>query len=337
MKRMYCVICSLMLLFVSCNHKEFCYHHPHTARIRINVDWSKFDREQPTGMSVMVFPAEGGEPSTVLSNTLDHVYVNLEAGLYHTLVFNQSVTEFGSFSFQGMDQWEDAEVVVNSASSRWYGGRSEGERVATEPEWLGTDAETDLRVTDEMIAETATRYDGQKKTATDIVLSSLTPRNIIYTLCVKVNIPGGIYNLRSARAALEGLAEGVKLATRQRSDQVVTQLLENWTLTVDKNDPTRGYIKTSALCFGLPSSHQGVSGENAFLLSMLLVDGKTKVDVPFEVGHLIKMIDDEELILSLELTLPDPLPDVKPEGGSGSGFDATVEDWGDEIEHDIQM
>jgi len=28
---------------------------------------------------------------------------------------------------------------------------------------------------------------------------------------------------------------------------------------------------------------------------------------------------------------------VKPEGGSSSGFDATVEDWGEEIEHDIKL
>ena len=29
------------------------------------------------------------------------------------------------------------------------------------------------------------------------------------------------------------------------------------------------------------------------------------------------------------------LPDVKPEGGSSGGFDATVDDWGDEVEFEV--
>ena len=44
-----------------------------------------------------------------------------------------------------------------------------------------------------------------------------------------------------------------------------------------------------------------------------------------------------ELRLFLEVTLPTPLPDVKPEGGSSGGFDATVDDWGEEEEIDVNM
>lgn len=53
------------MLLNACNHKELCYHHPHTSRVRIDVDWSEFDREQPTGMMVSVYPAEGGTPILV--------------------------------------------------------------------------------------------------------------------------------------------------------------------------------------------------------------------------------------------------------------------------------
>ena len=328
---------ALLMGLTACEHKELCYHHPHTAKVRVNVDWSQFAEEQPTGMTVMAFPVGGGKPVTVLSNTLDHVYMSLQEGLHHTLSFNQSTTEFGSFSFRDMDSWEKAEVVSNTVTSRWYQGRSEGERVATEPEWLATDTETDARVTAEMIEATGKHNGVSPKAATDYVIASHTPKNIVYTLHVKVNIPGGIYNLRSARAALDGLAEGVKFSTLRRSDEVMTHLLEEWKMTVDKDAPTRGYITASRLCFGLPSSHQGVAAENHFLLSMLLVDGKTQIDVPFEVGHLIKEAKNGTLTLYLELDLADALPDVKPEGGASSGFDAVVEDWGEEIEHEIQM
>ena len=335
--RRYTLLYILLVLLTSCNHKEFCYHHPHTARLRIDVDWSQFPEEKPTGMTVMVFPASGGKPTTVLSNTLSHVYVNLEAGLYHTLSFNQSTTEFGSFTFRGMDSWTDAEVISNLVTSRWYTGRSDGERVVTDPEWLGTDNETDVRVTEEMVEATGTHHGTVPHDSVEYVIAHHVPRNIIWTMDVKVHIPGGVYNLRSARAAMGGMSEGVKLATLHRSDGVVTHLLEEWELTVDKENPVKGTLTSSFKCFGLPSLHAGQASDNHLLLSMLLVDGKTKVDVPLDVGHLIETAADGTLRLYLELTLPEALPDVEPEGGSGSGFDATVEDWGEEIEHDIQM
>lgn len=337
MKKICFAIWSLMLLFVSCNHKEFCYHHPHTARLRINVDWSEFSEEQPTGMTVMAFPNAGGKPVTVLSNTIDHVYINLETGIYHTLSFNQSTTEFGAFSFRGMDSWADAEVVNNSVSLRWYTSWSADERVGMEPEWLGVDTEMNGHVTEEMVETTGSHHGKVSMNPPEYVLANHTPRNIIYTMYVKVHIPGGVYNLRSARAAMKGMAESVLLATLRRNNGVMTYLLEEWALTVDKENPVKGTLSTSFRCLGLPTSHQGMATENHFLLSMLLVDGKTQVDVPFEVGHLIEKADDGTLTLYLELTLPEPLPDVQPEGGSNSGFQVTVEDWGEEIEHSIQM
>ena len=82
--------CMALLLVVlsGCNHKELCYHHPHTAKVRINVDWSEFDREAPTGMTVMVYPADGSAPVTSVGHTLAHATFDLGAGLYNTLTFN---------------------------------------------------------------------------------------------------------------------------------------------------------------------------------------------------------------------------------------------------------
>lgn len=337
MKRKLMAVCALLLTLVACNHKELCLHYPHRARIRINVDWSEFPEEQPTGMTVMVYPADGGAPQTTLSNTLDHVYVNLEEGYYHTLVFNQSVTEFGSFEFRGMNRWEDAEVLAVNVSSRWYESRSGEERVVTEPEWLGIDSDGTVEVTPQMAEISSVHMGSNPKEDVEYVIATHVPHNIIYTMHVVVHIPDGVYNLRSARSALSGLSEGVMFSTLRRSNRVATQLLEDWTLTVDKENPVKGTLTTSFHCFGLPDAHQGLPEENRFLLSMLLVDGKTQIDVPVEVGHLIEESDGGVLTLYLELTLPDGLPDVQPEGGSSSGFDATVEDWGDEIEHEIQM
>ena len=75
----------LLLLFVtSCNHDELCYHHPHDAKVRVDVDWSKFEEEVPTGMTVMVYPQEGGTDKVVTqhTNTISHaVFAFRPAGI----------------------------------------------------------------------------------------------------------------------------------------------------------------------------------------------------------------------------------------------------------------
>ena len=338
MKRNIGIGLMLMLLMCACNHKELCYHHPHTGRVRINVDWSEFDREQPTGMSVMVFPAEGGQPHGSLTHTLDHATFDLPAGNYHTMTFNQSPSEFGSVSFEGMDGFGEARVMAKRISSRWYKGRSGNEVTVTDPEWIAVDSDTDNRVTEEMVE--ATRHEqmmeNRQLPLTEHLLTTHTPRNVVYTVHVKMHLRG-IHNLRSARAALDGWAEGVRLSTSQPLAGKVTHLMESWKLTQDKDDPMKGYITATFHCFGFPQGHQELPEENKFMPSLLLVDNKTQLERTFPVGNLFECDKEDNQILYLELDWGDPLPDVKPEGGSSSGFDAYVEDWGEEIEHEIEM
>ena len=327
----------VLMLLVSCNHHELCYSHPHTAKVRVNVDWSEFVEEDPTGMTVMVYPADGGKPYTVLTHTLDGASFNLFEGVYHTLAFNQSVSEFGSLEFRQMEKYDKAEVVSATQDSRWYEGRADGGRVVTQPEWIGSHREEGAMVTRQMVQ--AMRQEGKYRSGegAEYVLSNLVPQNMVYTVHARVYVEG-IYNLRSARAALDGMAEGYRFAMARPSHVSATYLMEEWEMTVDKSDPTRGYIDTYLYCFGLPDGHQGTADENLFTLSVLLVDNKTVLNFPFMVGDKFEQGDTSvRLSLNLELELAEPLPDVKPEGGSGSGFDATVEDWGEEIEHDIQM
>lgn len=327
----------ILVLLASCNHHELCYHHPHTAKVRVNVDWSEFVEEQPTGMTVMVYPADGGKPYTSLTHTLDYANFNLPEGTYHTLVFNQSVSEFGSLEFHQMENYAKAEVVSSTQNSRWYEGRADGGRVVNQPEWIATHREEGTLVTTQMVEDMRAEGKYRSGGGSGYVLSSLVPQNIVYTIHIRVYIDG-IYNLRSARAAMDGMAEGFRFASAKSSSVAATYLMEDWKMTVDKSDPTQGYIETDLYCFGLPDGHGGTAEENNFLLSVLLVDNKTILEFPFMVGDKFEELDASiRLNLNLEVWLTDPLPDVKPEGGSGSGFDATVDDWGEEIEHDIQM
>ncbi len=329
-------------LFSSCTHKELCYHHPHTANVRIDVDWSEFLKDDPTGMTVAVYPADGGRPVTRLTNTTSHALFKLPAGSYNSITFNQSESEYGSVSFRGMDRFETAEVYANVTKSTWYKTRTDGERLGSEPEWIGTDHCEGSAVTEEMVDAAREEYISSLGTKTrtrsassEFVIATHVPENIIYTVYVTAKVKG-FYNLRSARASLSGLAEGYLLGQGKVTDHEVTQLMEEWSKKVDEHDPTMGTITAKMTCFGLPGNHAAKAEENDLVLSILLVDNKTVLDFPFRVGD--KFIHDhEKKELHLFMELDKVLPDVPPEGGSAGAFDATVDDWGDEEDYEIGL
>lgn len=340
------LICAAGALLCGCEHKDLCYYHPHRAEMRVNVDWSGFDKTKPTGMTVKVYPASGERPYTQLSHNLAYAGFNIPAGFYSTLVFNQSETEYSTVSFRGMERYETAEVYTNTTRSNWYTSRAEEEKLASNPEWIGSDARQNLLVTEDMVDGSSQTYltrpagEGGYGHAT---LTTLAPTNIVSTITFRVHIRG-IHNLRSARAAIEGLAEGFMLAERRPTDRPVTQLVENWTKVVDPNDYTRGYIEATLNCFGLPGDHEGLPEENKLKVSILLVDNKTVMDFDFAVGDKFERRNRADEIqvginMEIEIDLGTTLPDVQPEdgGSGGSMFDATVDDWGEEERVEIEM
>ena len=342
--RRYIYIVATLLMFVSCNHYDLCFHHPHTARARINVDWSKFDKETPTGMTVMIYPESTGNPIRLLSNNINYVLADLEADNYSTLVYNQSDNEYATVQFVGMNSYTTATVMAKAYESRWYKSRSESEIIALQPEWVATDAKTGAVVTPEMVRitgeESFASITQKGELKSEFVIATHTPRNIIHTVNVKVHLDG-VYNLRSARASLSGMAEGYNFSTAESSLSKVTHLQESWTLVTDKIDPTKGYITAKIRCFGLPFDHSAKPEDNDFVLSLLLVDDTTIIDFPFKVGDRLKKVYNEDgeyaLELSLELWADKPLPDVKPSDSGESGFKATIDDWGEEEKVDINI
>lgn len=334
MKRILRVACLLLVLvIVSCEHKDLCYLHPHQTMLRILVDWSRFTVEHPTGMSVYVFPKEGGAPQLRESNTLTHVDVSLQAGLYDVLAFNQTPSEFGTITFSNIGDYENMSVSCNSHTSRWY-SRSDDEKVAKEPEWFGVDLKQSVEVTTRQLEEIgAAMARGEEDMEGISVITRMTPLNIIYTVHVRIHV-NGIHNLRSFRGSLSGMADGRRFSEQQPSCNEVTHLMETWEKHVDENDPTKGYLETTFRSFGLPGNHQEMSDENLLTVSALLVDNQTIIDFPISVGdQFIK--EHEAMQLHLDIDNGIVLPDVEADGGGDSGFNATVDDWGEVIEQEI--
>ena len=319
---LYCWL--LVILFTSCIYEDYsgCPQNDNRKMVRINVDWHLFDKEVPTGMTVMVFPWSGGAPQTVLTNEITHADFSLEPGKYRILVFNQSTTEFGTLDFLGMDSYETARAVVQHATSSWY-SRGDNELIGVEPEWLASDKLDEFDVSDDFSEVT------------------LTPKNVLSQIQVSVKVPG-IKNLRYVRGSLTGISEGFLLGQGKPLLSKVTYLLESWTKSVDENEATLGTLKASVKCFGLPETVSPDAENNQLSLSALLIDNKTQVDHQFAVGDKFKKDENSSELgytvsLHVDVQMPQPLPEVKPSEGSSSGFDVTIQDWDKPEDIDIEL
>ena len=314
----------LTILFASCIYDDYsdCPQESDRKMVRINVDWHLFDKEVPTGMTVMVFPWSGGAPHTVLTNEITHADFSLEPGKYRVLVFNQSTTEFGTLDFLGMDSYETARAVVQHTTSRWY-SRGDDELIGVEPEWLASDKLDEFDVSDDFSEVT------------------LTPKNVLSQIQVSVKVPG-IKNLRYVRGSLTGISEGFLLGQGKPLLSKVTYLLESWTKSIDENDATLGTLKASVKCFGLPETVSPDAENNQLSLSALLIDNKTQVDHQFAVGDKFKKDENSSelgytVTLHVDVQMPQPLPEVKPSDESSGGFDVTIQDWDKPEDIDIEL
>ena len=370
------LICVLAAL-CGCERRPMDYYYNPTCKVVLNVDWTNFP-EVPTGMSAYFYKDGGDAPIILLSDKITSMEVNLPAGHYHAYVINQTPEEFGTILFSGMSDYLTAKGVLAQTKSRWYKSKASSDAskavdpsaVSVQPENLAVAVIDEFDITEDMVEKYQKQYaDWKTKTkqvaanAARAAHTKATPEeeaaaesknildgltlylntiayNMVSELNVRVHIQN-IYNLYSARASMNGLAEGVVLYAGRPTDDAAVQLMESnlWKKTVDVTDPTKGYIESSIMTFGLPG---GPTGDlslrdatlNAFGLSCLLVDQTTIVDVDYNVGNRFTLqmgVHGLKLVLNLEVgTNLDPavtLPDVSPAGGASGGFDATVDDW----------
>lgn len=302
------------------------------AFIRLNVDWSGYGKNIPTGMTVLCHHTETGEMRRTIDNNTAYVTPRLSRGRHWASVFNLTEDEFNHIGFRGLDAVETAEAyALPDHTSKWYSHRAcDDELVAAQPEWLAVDTIMTDHVDIDPMPDS--RIDQTK------VIGTLHPKNIIYTLHVTLHTEN-IGNLRSARGAITGFANGRKFtADRPNSNDVtVTHLIESseWTRSRTSSHRDLGLVRTDIRCFGLPGNHQGVPDENTLEFQALLADGKTIIRYTFPVGNLIKEATPppgrrgDNLDLYLEMWLDPSLPPGEGDDDKW-GFDAWVDDWDEE-------
>lgn len=89
-----CLVAVLIMYLSSCEHKDLCYHHPHTVKIYVEFDWRNAPDANPLGMCVFFYPSDGGEPiradfsSRSANRGVIGGEVNLAEGNYRVIAYN---------------------------------------------------------------------------------------------------------------------------------------------------------------------------------------------------------------------------------------------------------
>ncbi|MBQ8169430.1 MAG: DUF5119 domain-containing protein [Bacteroidales bacterium] len=365
------VLLSIILSVVSCNKdldfdfgfKDLCFYHPHTAPVKVNVDWNHFRHlEKPTGMTSYVWADNSDQKiARFVSHNLNYITLDLLEGYYHAFVFNQSESEYSTIEFHNLDDFYKAEARVIEVKSSWYSTKLPESKVGAEPEWLAIDCVQNIEVSEEMVAKAEAEYlatlpEAQRQqkynekntkapTKTQNEVGPLVPTSIIKNVDIFIHLENLPY-LRSALGALEDMAEGCYISTRTPTENLVTHTIGSWeviyhTTESGSVDMMKGALKATLSTFGLPAGHSGKPDDNNLYIKLLLVDNETILEHDFPIGDILADLNDyngtqldengKPIWPEIHVYFPEPLPEVEPVGGGNGGFDVGVDGWGDDI------
>ena len=350
---MWNIICGVMVMTIlaSCERRELTYDYYPYHDIEVNVDWSKFKGEKPTGVSVWVYPQDGSKALQFRSTNVDKVKIHAPKGTHDIVVFNQIPIDFGTIDFRETDKLSTLQVFATKDESQpWY-KRSEGELVLRQPEAFATNIHRNLVITQEMVDKSWAMHTNTKPQDVAAITDSthttalyVTPTMATKRVKVKIGVKG-IHNLRSLRAAIKQMSAGYNINERIENNVHSTSLLTEWK---SSGGYGKGYITTEYDVFGFadqqPTSKAAdyKKWKGTIFIEALLVDNKTvkTFNIPIDGAIMVNLLTGQIDIL-IDISIDEDkdldLPDVKPEGGSSGGFDAEVENWDEEENVDLPV
>lgn len=347
----------LILFATSCDRRQLWDEWDELVPVDIKVDWSgsrwpDFDEGiAPTGMSVYAYDQTGKQdPVVVVTNEIERTELKLYDGDWNIFVFNQSVMEYASLKFSGMDKYSSAQIETIPQVSRWFSSsRAEWVTRSNSPWAVQTRANAETRAdeysltTKQPIWFANDCYEGVIIDE-DKIIREFTPHTrfsdgIFYTkssiikMGVKVHFKG-YGNLYTVRSVISGVAKSYNISQMHAQTEMTAHELTGWK-GVAETDST-GYVETTFQTFGLVKGYSYKPEELYLHLDVMLVDGETIMTYDLPVGNLVKKSNEDDIDLIIDVEDPLELPNVKMTG-DGNGFDITVSDWEDEINIDIDL
>lgn len=312
-----------VIMLMSCEHKELVTTTncgTAKANVRVDVDWSLFDEETPTGMTVAFFSKDKQKIDFRSTNDVFSYVTQLAPGVYHVGVLSQSPDELDTVEFTGVQSGSMPMIVGKSTSiPSFMPDELKDERVKVEPQIIGYDYVYNLVVPAD---------------ADTTVVVRLEPRRIDYTvdICVEVT---GYSRIQKVYGVLTGMSAGYNAVADEPVNTVASFGVDEWSLSMLNAEEEHGLLKSTLRTFGV--AHAEPDNVRDINLKVYLQLSETKItEYTFAVGKCFEKHNNRWYSIYIDTPIEIPASHGstgnKPPTNNSSGFDATVDGWGDNTE-----
>ena len=313
----YILLLTSYLLLAGCEYKELCYDHDHWATVRVVFDWSQSPEAEPTGMTVLFYPAEGeGEPVRYDFAGKEGGTARLDPGTYRAVCYNNN-TE--TILYRYMTQADALEAYTRRSSIE------EGTKLTRSgmPRAASTEDEPVILEPDPLWAAASEPFTLQPNDRDILVTLTPTPRYEDVYITIH-DVPNLQYTGQFG-GALSGLAPSIAMASGTPADGTATQA---FTCRVVDGNTLKMHFRTFGHC---PHSSEGTLNEHLLTVYAILADGSRwyYTQNVTDKMHKGSSTGEKEHHIDIDIDgLPVPKPIV-----NGSGFQPTIDSWqGEEIE-----
>lgn len=324
------------------------------AEIQLKVDWSKLEDQPPAEATALIYKYEENTEGKLVGNSIfrtviisesNDCIIRLPEGVYSFIVYNDKPDEAATYTLHDYQTFENAKISLNRADKPSYDHPDAQVEFASCPELLAIDLKQKYIVTADMVKETRSFRSTKKSKPVDII--EFVPLQITRNVKVELEIEG-LHNLSFADAISMGCYRDFHLSEELASEKTVNKFFQFSDKFFHPNDLYDGVIIGSFTTFG----GGDIKGNN-IILSKIKSDKSSKVKLT--IFFVLK--DKQKTLIVHEFDITDPfnqegrkkhhihlkldqvikLPDVEIEGGSDSGFNPDVDEWGDGEEVDVPV
>lgn len=319
-----------------------------TLSIPIDVDWETSGVE-PQNVTVLIYNSDDGslyyEHQYQQNDNDIQSYVELPSGDYTAVVFNELRDQIDYVSCVDYDNISTLKFESNDDEPLRSRSTSSTRSYVEQPGDLAVAVVDNIIVTDEMIVEAAYSSSSDTKSSELSVETKTTVESLMGVVTLKKNatiiITAHIKNIYYARMPalvdLVNLADGYYVFGDNNSTTTSTLQFTMNNRTYDNESPQRnGTISTTVIAFGSLDDRLSSSGHDEttpVMLNLLfqLIDADyTEAELSMDVTSSIVHSEqsDGSVLMTIDVSFGDALPEVTPEGTTDSGFGSDLIDWG---------
>lgn len=292
---------AIVLLWLGCEHKDLCYHHPHAPEVRVEFRWDS-TQVVPRAMRVFFYPINeaGGPPYVFDFQDSKGGVVKVPYGKYNVICYNIDTDNVVENSLQQIKSLELTSSTLNPIIER--------------PAGIVTYDQPPIIVSDK---QNNVSLESRGETPQVVVL---TPKTIIYTYTFEIQ---GIQNLKYAeeiKASLSNISGSFFPGSQTLSSQGGEVLFEGYV----QDGIVRGSFRTWGV---LPQ------GDSHFTLFIRTKD--KKIYKSFDVTQQVSPSENDfkreiHIVIRTQWDIPSPI-------GNGEGFKPEVESWEPAVEREIEI